>query len=152
MCWESIFWGKNGRFGPNVLTILAGSKVLVPAYQKTNKAPKHIVFLWSGMALNGPRTQFFGAKKAKIWPKMPILGQKLAVFGPKSWSFGEGAKFWYPQAGKPIRHLFCLGNMGLWDLPGPKMEIFAPKFWIFLDQKTLFFNCDFCHRAFYHNT
>ena len=31
----AYFWGKIAVFGPNILIILGGSKVLVPTYQKT---------------------------------------------------------------------------------------------------------------------
>ena len=84
---ESIFWGKNCPFGPNILTILRVKIFFVPTYQKTDS--RHLVCI---VILAGHGTKW--ARTANIWPKWPkmhILG-KFDRCGAKVLFFWGGIK------------------------------------------------------------
>ena len=56
---ESIFWGKNGRFGAkHHIYFQRKQKLWYPLIRK----PPFALFYWLGMALNGSRRRIFGPK------------------------------------------------------------------------------------------
>ena len=107
MAWPKLT--KNASFGPNL--VVFGQKILfftgeIKSFVTyiTENPPRHLVHIgfWLGIGQNVKKMAIFGPK----WPKMQILDQILAVFGPKILNFmGVSICFGTHVMEKSLTHL-----------------------------------------------
>ena len=104
---ESVFWGKNGRFGAKHPNYFVREQKLW--YTHIRKPLSHYVRIisWSAMGPNRPNLDHFG-------PKILILT-------------GGGTSFGSHVTEKPPKHLARIVIWSGMGPNGPKMTIFDPK-------------------------